>query len=153
MKILIATDGSEFSLLAVEKACEFIERYRDAAEVRLVSIYEAPTVATEPFMTLPDHYEGIRKSVEKLSDGYVESARAAINERLPRIAVVKEVAMGVPGRTIVEIAEEWGADLIVVGSHGRGFWSRALMGSVSDAVVNHAPCSVLVVRGPAGSSA
>ncbi len=55
--------------------------------------------------------------------------------------------MGDPGQAIVEIAEDWHSDLIVVGSHDRGFWSRALLGSVSDAVVHHAPCSVLVVEG------
>jgi nucleotide-binding universal stress UspA family protein len=60
--------------------------------------------------------------------------------------VSEEVISGSPQRAIVERAKEWGADLIVLGSHGYGFWSRALLGSVSTSVVNHAPCSVLVVR-------
>jgi nucleotide-binding universal stress UspA family protein len=47
---------------------------------------------------------------------------------------------------ITEEAQKWEADLIIVGSHGQSFWSRALLGSVSNAVVNHAPCSVLVVK-------
>ena len=51
------------------------------------------------------------------------------------------------GTGTIEEAQNWGADLIIVGSHGYGFWSRALLGSVSNAVINHAPCSVLVVRG------
>lgn len=152
MKILIATDGSEFSRIAIEEACGWIERSRDKAEVKLVSVYEVPTVAAEPFVPMPEHYEGIRKSVERLAYDHVEKARAMIDDRLPGIEVAEEVVMGVPGPTIVEIAEEWRADLIVVGSHGRGFWSRALLGSVSDAVVNHAPCSVLVVRAPSGST-
>ena len=56
-----------------------------------------------------------------------------------------EVLRGPPDQQIIEKAKEWKADLIVVGSHGRGFWGR-LLGSVSNGVVHHAPCSVLVVR-------
>jgi len=148
MKILIATDGSEFSRIAVEEACRLIKRYGQKTEIMLVSVFEAPTVATEPFMAAPDYYEGIRKSLGELANGYVRNARAAIEDKLTGVHITENAVMGVPGPTIVDIAEEWGADLIVVGSHGRGFWSRALLGSVSDAVINHAPCSVLVVRGP-----
>jgi nucleotide-binding universal stress UspA family protein len=54
--------------------------------------------------------------------------------------------MGMPEQILLETAKEWNADLIVVGSHGRGFWGRMLLGSVTDALVHHAPCSVLVVR-------
>ena len=54
--------------------------------------------------------------------------------------------LGRPAQVIVEAAERWGADVIVAGSHGHGFWGRLAIGSVSDAVLHHAPCSVLVVR-------
>jgi nucleotide-binding universal stress UspA family protein len=51
---------------------------------------------------------------------------------------------------ILEAADQFGADLLIVGSHGRGFWGRLTLGSVSDAVVHHAKYPVLVVRtGPA----
>ncbi|MBK8302980.1 MAG: universal stress protein [Chloracidobacterium sp.] len=56
-----------------------------------------------------------------------------------------QIVNGDPGQQLVEIAKAWDADLIVVGSHGRGFWGR-LLGSVSDGVTHHSPCSVLVVR-------
>jgi nucleotide-binding universal stress UspA family protein len=49
---------------------------------------------------------------------------------------------------ILEEADKWGADLIVLGSQGRGFWERLLLGSVSQAVASRAPCSVEIVRGP-----
>jgi nucleotide-binding universal stress UspA family protein len=49
---------------------------------------------------------------------------------------------------IVEEAERWGADLIVMGSRGLGAWNRLLLGSVSSAVVHHAKCSVEIVRKP-----
>ena len=63
-----------------------------------------------------------------------------------KVAVSSDVLFGSPDSRIVETAEEWHADLIVVGSHGYSRWERLLLGSVSDSVVHHAPCSVLVVR-------
>jgi nucleotide-binding universal stress UspA family protein len=56
------------------------------------------------------------------------------------------VLTGSARRTIVEAAEAWGADLIVVGSHGYRSWERMLLGSVSQAVAAHAACSVEIVR-------
>ena len=53
---------------------------------------------------------------------------------------------GQPGPEIVKAAKEWGADLIVIGSHGRRGITRALVGSVAEAVMRHAPCPVVVVR-------
>lgn len=53
---------------------------------------------------------------------------------------------GPPREIIVDEADKWGADLIVMGSRGLGAWSRVLLGSVSNAVVHHAKCSVLIVR-------
>jgi nucleotide-binding universal stress UspA family protein len=55
-------------------------------------------------------------------------------------------AQGSPRSVILDEAESWGADLVVVGSHGYGAWQRFLLGSVSQAVVSHAKCSVEVVR-------
>jgi nucleotide-binding universal stress UspA family protein len=80
---------------------------------------------------------------------FVEDAEAQIRSFYGSenpAGIETEVLGGAPQRAIVERARDWGADLIVVGSHGYGFWSRALLGSISNAVVNHAPCSVLVVR-------
>ena len=58
------------------------------------------------------------------------------------------VEWGDPKSKIIDAAEQWHADLIVLGSHGRTGLERFLMGSVSDAVARHAPCSVEVVRIP-----
>jgi nucleotide-binding universal stress UspA family protein len=63
-----------------------------------------------------------------------------------KIEIEKEILIGSAKKIIVKEAEDWEADLIVVGSHGYGFLGRALLGSVSDAVIHHAPCSVLVVK-------
>jgi nucleotide-binding universal stress UspA family protein len=53
---------------------------------------------------------------------------------------------GAPETEIIDYAKRWGADLIVVGSHDRSLLERLLLGSISDGVVKHAPCSVLVVK-------
>jgi nucleotide-binding universal stress UspA family protein len=145
MKILIATDGSEFSHTAIEKACELLKN-ASKPEIKLVSVYKLPTVATEPFMTSPNLYQKVSEDAKDLAEDHIEKARSLILDRLPNSIVTAEVVMGSPGQMIVETADEWKPDLIVVGSHGRGFWARSLLGSVSDAAVHHAPCSVLVVQ-------
>ena len=146
MKILIATDGSEFSQAAIEKACELITTPSET-DLKVISVFEPPTIATEPFMaTSADYYQKVSGGLEDLAADHVGKARKVIEEQFPNMGVTSEVVMGIPGQTIIDIAEGWSADLIVVGSHGRGFWSRALLGSVSDSVVHHANCSVLVVR-------
>lgn len=67
---------------------------------------------------------------------------------MPKDSVVcsTELLAGPATRTICEKADEWNAELIVMGSHGRGFLGGAWFGSVSDKVIHHAPCSVMIVR-------
>src|SRR5689334_2155836 len=64
------------------------------------------------------------------------------------LKVTGEVLSGKPKDAILEHAQNWPADLIVVGSHGRRGFRRLLLGSVSEAVAMNAHCSVAVVRGP-----
>ena len=73
-----------------------------------------------------------------------------IREYFPgaEIDLTTQIGVGAPEQILIEEAKEWNADLVVVGSHGRGFWGRMLLGSTTDALVHHAPCSVLVVRQP-----
>ena len=66
------------------------------------------------------------------------------------VEISTDVLFGSPDSRIVEAAEEMRPDLVVVGSHGYSRWEILLLGSVSDSVVHHAPCSVLVVRTPKG---
>jgi nucleotide-binding universal stress UspA family protein len=78
-----------------------------------------------------------------------DSARlmADFRARLPAgTAAMQFVQKGSPGPEIVKAATQWPADLIVIGSHGRRGLTRAVLGSVAEAVMRHAPCPVLVVR-------
>lgn len=151
MKILIATDGSDYSTEAVKKCGEML-KYDEPAEVRIVSIIEplAP-VGVEPFGVSTNYYAEAEKEAEKAAEDVVAKAKEMLEGLVPEGKATVETKVFFSRSTkgaIVDDATTWGADLIVVGSHGYGFVKRMLIGSVSDAVVKYAPCSVLVVRKP-----
>ncbi len=79
-----------------------------------------------------------------MAEAGAELARTAAELTSARID--KRIEIGDVGGTVCRIAADVGADVIVVGSHGRGAIERLLLGSVSEQVVRHAPCPVLVVR-------
>lgn len=147
MKILIATDGSDASKSIVETVCQIIGTAENT-KVKIVSAVEPITpMAAEPFAVSADYYGEIAADMEKQAKNFVGRAETNLKKICPNIGEVSsEVLRGRAAQTIVEKAKEWNADLIVVGSHGYGFWSRTFLGSVSNAVVHHAPCSVLIVR-------
>ena len=80
----------------------------------------------------------------------VASVATKLKERLPESDVTEAVLDGVAKETIIDTAESWGANAIVMGSHGRRGMTRFLLGSVSSAVSNYAPCSVIIVRNSIG---
>ena len=151
MKVILATDGTAHSESAVEILRKF--SLREGDEVKIVSVVD---------MAVPlsiDIYAGYLPSTVEIEEAVRENASkvlASTSEKVAeffagrKVSVSHEVLHGSPESRIVEIAEEIGADLIVVGSHGYNRWERLLLGSVSDSVVHHAPCSVLVVRSDTG---
>ncbi len=151
MKILVATDGSEYSKAAVE-SCASLIKFGEPSEIRVISIIEplAP-VGVEPFGVSTNYYAEAEKEAEKHAEDVVNGAKERLESLIDdeNVTVGTEVFFSRSTRgAIVDDAQTWGADLIVVGSHGYGFMKRMLIGSVSDAVVKYAPCSVLVVRKP-----
>lgn len=149
MRVLVATDGSEYSKMAVAECCRTVIQ-PDTTEITVVSAYEdAYPITAEPFALSADYYQKIDEAVHEMAQEFVSDAASEIQKFFPgkELKLSKEVLRGSPDQQIIEKAKEWKADLIVVGSHGRGFWGR-MLGSVSDGVVHHAPCSVLVVRKP-----
>ena len=148
MKIIIATDGSKFSTAAVETCCDLI---RDDVKtwVKVISAHEAQVpIAAEPFAISAEYYQQLDTFADRSAHASADAAVAIIKGRFPgdNVEVSTVVELGRPAEIILEAAEKWHPDLIVVGSHGRNFWGRLALGSVSDAVLHHAPCSVLIVR-------
>ncbi|NNE64983.1 MAG: universal stress protein [Pyrinomonadaceae bacterium] len=150
MKILIATDGSEYSDEAVKKVCDFV-RIDEATALKVISVAE-PVAPSAPFGVSDEYYIQVREALEKAAVTDVDNAFELVTECVAgRTASVEKATLsGKPAEAILEAADNWRADLIVVGSHGRGFFGRMLMGSVSSAIVKHAECSVLVVRKETG---
>ncbi|HEV2744514.1 MAG TPA: universal stress protein [Rubrobacter sp.] len=152
-KVLLATDGSSEAELATLTAADLAQRTGSGLHVILV-LDGAPTAMLYPEATDPEGVERrdpiLEAEFERRSeqrgrqvlDAEVERARSAGGT-----VEQAHLAMGEPAREIAHLAEDLGAGLIVVGSRGRGGMRRALMGSVSDAVVRHAHCPVMVVRG------
>src|SRR5215218_2790 len=145
MKILIATDGSEFSKTAVEECCNLI-KIPEATEIKIMSVYEdVYALVGEPAALSAEIYQDLADASSATSSKFAHEAAELIRAKLGdlKIEIDEVVSKGPPEQEIVQMANEWRADLIVVGSHGRGFWGRFL-GSVSDAVVHNAHCTVLV---------
>lgn len=148
MRILITTDGSDFSQAAIEKCCQMVVKPEETA-IKVVSVYEM-TFPLDVFPTPTDFTERLENSAREQAAEFAEQAEAMIRGFFPdaNIDLTTQIAVGAPEQILIEEAKEWNADLVVVGSHGRGFWGRMLLGSTTDALVHHAPCSVLVVRKP-----
>ncbi|HEX7175668.1 MAG TPA: universal stress protein [Pyrinomonadaceae bacterium] len=146
MKILLATDGSPCSEVAVAEVAS--RPWPADTQVRALSIFEPPApLVAEPYMVSAGYFEEAGKVIRQQAQEAVERAAATLRGgEKGGLQVSTEVLTGSAKRTIVEEAEAWGADLIVVGSHGYKSWERMLLGSVSQAVAAHARCSVEIVR-------
>jgi nucleotide-binding universal stress UspA family protein len=148
MKILLAVDGSVCSDAAVETLAR--RPWPAETEVKVITAVEIPTpVGMEPWAASPDYFEELDVSVRRAAQDVLDSALAKLTTIKDKtLKISSEIIQGPPRQGIVEEAERWGADLIVMGSRGLGTWNRLLLGSVSSAVVHHAKCSVEIVRTP-----
>ena len=142
-KILLASDGSEEAELALKTAIDLTNNTNSELHVVTVGgveyrhgydIPESGDLLQETYKTIERvAQEILAEQVEK-----IEEARGTVTEA--------HLRMGRAAEEIVNLGEEIGAGLIIIGSRGRGGIRRALMGSVSDSVIRHAHCPVLVVR-------
>jgi nucleotide-binding universal stress UspA family protein len=142
MKILLAIDEPEFSEGAIR---EVEERFGTPdATVRVLHVVGKFVPPAAALLDAGGSLEGVREEVVSRYRALVEGAAERLKARgLTAEGVVKD---GNPGKVIIEEAKEWGADVIVVGSHGHGALERLLMGSVAQYVVHHAPCLVIIAH-------
>jgi len=137
-RVLVATDLSEAAAATLDAARDFGALF--GAQLRVLTVVE-PLPSIPDVAVQLDEGEHLRYAQQEL-----ESLMAGLDGRG---GVESSVQLGSPARTISEEAETWGADLVVVGSHGKGWVDRVLLGSTTERLLNRLPCSILVlpVRG------
>ncbi|HEV7375255.1 MAG TPA: universal stress protein [Pyrinomonadaceae bacterium] len=143
MKILLAVDESPPSEEAVKEVGE--RSWPAGTVVRVLHVVEKfVPPAQELWYDAGGNLDRAREEIKHRAEEWMER----MVETLRAHGLTLEVSMrdGDPKKAIVEEAKEWGADLIVVGSHGYTGVKRALLGSVSQAIVDHATCPVEVVH-------
>lgn len=149
-RILVPVDFSACSHVALEHATTFALRF--GASIELLHVWELPAFSgaalPEVVVNMP---EGGDATLHSFVESRAKRAMESLVTTLERRGVTQargHLEMGHPANTIVEVAKEGGFDLIVMGTHGRRGFSRLLMGSVAERVVQRAPCPVLTVRTP-----
>jgi nucleotide-binding universal stress UspA family protein len=150
MKILLATDGSDSSSAAAKSIAE--RQWPTGSQIRILSIaelpvFENPMAASSLSAIYPATLlEELMESARKRAEDAVENARKILLAGSLKVLDSKPALVGDARVLLLDLAKEWGADLIVLGSHGRRGIDRVLMGSVSESVAIHAHCSVEVIR-------
>jgi nucleotide-binding universal stress UspA family protein len=150
MKVLLATDGSEYSIAAANSVAS--RPWHAGTIFKVVGVEElivletpmgtSPLASIYPANLLEELLADARTRAVNAVDGtrqLLEQAGLKVQDRQP-------IPMGDPRNVVLVLAQTWSADLIVLGSHGLRGWDRLLMGSVAEGVAVHAHCSVEVVR-------
>jgi nucleotide-binding universal stress UspA family protein len=147
MKILLATDGSQYSEVATRSVAE--RPWPAGTEVRILSVADhhvrLSAIANRPHFDLQAMETFKEVALKRAQEAVMSAEKIIIKGRLAvsgTIAVPSED----PKERILKEADDWGANFVVVGSHGQGGLTRLLLGSVSEAVATHALCSVEVIR-------
>lgn len=147
-RIMLATDGSSQAVKAAEAlASRPWKAGTEVLVVKVVELMEPPTVSLvgpgDPgFPTHPDDFVAAKAAAQSV----VSQAAQIVSRVCPHVSEsIPVVTTGAKG-AILDESERWDADCIFLGSHGTSGIDRFLLGSVSEAVAIHAPCSVVVVR-------
>jgi len=148
MRIVLATDGSEYGDAAVDEIAQ--RPFPKGTEVRVLSVFEVPTFPIAVPWAGVDFDDEVQKQAQAQARKTVKTAERKLRagKEGAKLKVATKVVGGSPKQAILDEAEAFKADLIVLGSHGGGRIERFLLGSVSLAVVTHANCSVEIVRRP-----
>ena len=120
MRILLAVDGSPFSEAAVSEVAT--RPWPAASEVKVVTAFQVPMIPTPEVWAISSEYlPALEQIAREQSQSIVDAAVAALAGGLDKsLSVSGEVLQGLPREAILEEAEKWDADLIVMGSHGYG---------------------------------
>ena len=144
-KILLCTDGSNHALEAARATVELAQKF--GSEVVLLNVFN-PAIVPVPFVGLPEASVFTATNMGCYAEQVQEEIETATGKVLAEGGVGYRARreLGHPVDRIVSIAQDEKADLIVMGSRGMGAWQSYLLGSVSDGVIHHAHCPVLIIK-------
>ena len=150
MKIMIAYDGSE----CADAALGDLQRAGLPADVSamVVSVAEQWLPTPRSFGMVETHFTEESPNVYERAEAQATGAAGQIRAAYSGWEIKAETLFGSPARAILEKADEWKPELIVVGSHGRSSLGRLFLGSVSQKILTEARCSVRVARGHEGGT-
>jgi nucleotide-binding universal stress UspA family protein len=135
-KILVGTDGSDSATKAVSHAAEMAAAM--GSELVLMNVYPAPRSDVGSTFGRADAYPG-----QEIGQAVLRDAEKHFGDKVKVKTVLRE---GDPAEGLIDVAEEEGVDLIIVGNRGMTGAKRFLLGSVPNQVSHHAPCSVMIVH-------
>lgn len=145
MKVIVAIDDSDFSSAALESVA--FRSWSQDTEFLVISVVEPDVPAYANWHT--SYVPLIGNAQSELLNSCAELLEEKVNflkERLPGHLITGKVLEGNIRDSIVKQATDWGADFIVMGSHGRTGFNKFLLGSVAESIVAKAPCSVEIIR-------
>jgi len=137
-KILLPSDFSEPSLIATRYGLELARQF--GSTLHLMHAIEVPMAYSSVFGGYAPDHEQIEQFVQTELDNWIS------DEDADGLTIERHWTHGRAFVTILRYAKEHDIDLIVMGTHGRGFTAHLLMGSVAEKVVRKAPCPVLTIR-------
>lgn len=144
-KVLFTTDGSKFAEDSLPYAVDLARQCGAALEI--LTVIENPVFYGTPEATAlydAEFYRSLAAELEKLAQAAIDRSTAKAAES--GVKATGKIRRGSPSDELVAEAKEWGADVIVLSTHGRTGLGRLFLGSVANAVVHHAPCPVLLHR-------
>ena len=148
MKILLPVDGSDNSTLALREVAT--RTWEPGTEVKVVHVVESPIPVTDMMGVNTEIARDAYNEAVKAGREILNNAETILGEAKDRLQPTSEIITANPfhsaAEEIVHAAEREGSDLIVMGSRGLSAWKRLVVGSTSLAVLQHAPCTVAIVR-------
>jgi nucleotide-binding universal stress UspA family protein len=144
LRVLVATDGSASSDCAIASVASRPWPAQTEIEIATVVHTNLPLVPDVFLGGAAAHVETLEVDRQQAPERVRLAEQRLAN--VPDVSVTSRILEGDPAHVLVDEAQRWNADLIVVGSHGRGPAGRLLLGSVSQKLAQHAPCSVEIVR-------
>lgn len=145
MKILVAVEDKSFG----EAIADFVASHNWADDLHFKILHVVEPIHVPAFHGYPTELmASLNEERARSAKSLTMAIGTLIQKRLPSAQIEEVVEEGSPKTRIVQLAEDWPADLLVVGSHGRTGFGRFLLGSVSLSVLSAAPCSVMIVKQP-----